>query len=397
MNPARRPLPASHPRLPGRAWSGPANGSGSHTATGAFRVLARVVGLGAAISVVLMAGCKPAGVPPVERTRVRVAAAVDTQSDAPAQRGAAYLATIKGRNQLNLSFRVPGIVDRIGPGPGLGDWEEGTAVAAGQLLAQLKPTDFLAASNSAAAQANLDHLQLERARRLLREGAAAQQDFERAVAASRASESALELRRQDLLDSRLVAPFAGTILKREAAAGETVPAGRTVLTLADLTEVEVEVGLPDRLIGSLKPGSLVPVSVTASGDSHYEGIVKEVGVAAQEGSRLFRVVIRLANPDRRLRPGMTASVHLDEGRDRPQGVLVPLSSLVARSDRDLAVFVVEAGMARERRVQTHDIVGSSIVITHGVSAGEPVVVAGASQLYDGAPVDIESAAAARAP
>ena len=160
--------------------------------------------------------------------------------------------------------------------------------------------------------------------------------------------------------------------------------------MAVLAEVEVEVGLPDRLIGSLKPGSRVPVSVSASGEEMLEGVVKEVGVAAQEGSRLFRVVIRLPNAERRLRAGMSASVHLEEGGARRQGVLVPLSALVARGDRDLAVFVVESGVARERRVQTRDIVQSSILVTAGVRAGDVVVVAGASQLYDGAAVAVEA-------
>ncbi|MCC6233463.1 MAG: efflux RND transporter periplasmic adaptor subunit [Verrucomicrobiales bacterium] len=339
------------------------------------------------LTLVVASGCRPAVPPEPERLRIRVQAAADAQADS-GQRGAAYLATVKGRNQLTLSFRVPGIVDRIGPGPGQGDWEEGVSVAAGQLLAQLKPTDFLAASNSAAAQANLDRLQLERAQRLLREGAASQQDYDRAVAASRASDAALELRRQDLIESRITAPFAGTILKREVSAGETIGAGRPVLTVADLSEVEVEVGIPDRLIGSLRVGSTVPVSLSALGEGALDGVVKEVGVAAQEGSRLFRVVIRLPNLDRRIRPGMAASVHLEEGGGRPQGVLVPLSSLVARSDRDLAVFVVSNGVARERRVRTRDILRSSIVVTEGIRAGETVVVAGASQLYDGAQVEV---------
>lgn len=337
-------------------------------------------------------GCEPPAARDSERLLVRVESVAEASPLTEGQRGAAYLATVKGRNQLSLSFLVPGIVELIGPGSGLGDWQEGAPVRRGQLLAQLKPSDFLAASNSAAAQAELDRTQYDRTARLLKDGAASQQEFDRALAAMRASEANLELRRQDLLDSRILAPFNGTILKREVNAGETVAAGRPVLTVADLSEVEVEVGVPDRLVGRLEPGMPVPLQVSSLGDEHFVGEVKEVGVAAREGSRLFRVVIKVDNEAGRLRPGMAASVFLDDAtitdRGRRPALLVRLSALVARSERELAVFVVSNGVARLRTVGTSDILQSSILVTNHLEPGEQVVVAGASQLYDGARVEV---------
>lgn len=353
----------------------------------------RIVPWGLAAVWLVAAGCgnPPAAAPeviPVRVTEARDAAA------SGADRGSAYLATIKGRNQITLSFRVPGIVDLVGPGVGGGDWKEGARVRTGELLAQLKQSDFLAASNSAAAQAQLDQTQFVRVKRLLGDGAASQQEYDRALASTRASDAALELRRQDILDSRILAPFAGTILKREVNAGETIGAGRPVLTMADLSEVEVEVGVPDRLVGDLKPGDDVRMAISALGNQDFRGLVKEVGVAAQEGSRLFRVVIKVTNTDGGIRPGMTASVFLDEVARRREGVLVPLSALVARGERQLAVFVVKEGVARERRVETRDIVESSILVSQGLSVGEVVVVTGASQLYDGAKVVVAAGAVA---
>ncbi len=311
---------------------------------------------------------------------------VQDAATAPGQRRAAYLATIKGRNQLTLSFRVPGIVELIGPEPGQSDWQEGAVVPRGQLLAQLKQSDFLAASNSAAAQAHLDRTQFVRAEKLLRDGAASQQEYDRALAATKAAEAVLDLRRQDLLDSRIVSPLAGTILKREVNAGETIAAGSPVLTVADLSEVEVEVGVPDRLVGKLRPGDSVRLAVSSLGNREFTGEIKEVGVAAHEGSRLFRVVLRVGNPDGWVRPGMTASVYLEDAAEISAGALVPLSALVARGERRLSVFVVTNGVARERAVVTRDILQSSIVVTEGLSPGEVVVVAGASQVWDGAAV-----------
>lgn len=334
---------------------------------------------------VLAMGCGPSAPPETQPIPVRMEVARDA-TERDGQRGAAYLATVRGRNQLTLSFKVGGILERIGAGSGEGDWQEGAAVRRGQLLAQLQQADFLVASNSAAAQAQLDQSQYERADRLLREGAVSQQEYDRALAARRSSEAQLAMRRQDLLDSRILAPFDARILVREVNSGETVAAGRPVLTVADLSEMEVEVGVPDRLVGLLKVGAPVRLAVSAIGNEEFEGRVAEVGVAAREGSRLFRVLVRVPNPEGRLRPGMSASVFLEEAATHFRGVLVPLSALVARGERELAVFVATNGVARERRVDTSDLLDSSIVVTRGLRAGEVVVVAGAGRLYDGAPV-----------
>ena len=316
---------------------------------------------------------------------MRVEAARDA-TDNGSSRGAAYLATVKGRNQITLSFRVPGIVDLIGPGSG--EWEEGASVTNGQLLARLQQSDFLSALRSSEAQAQLDRTQFERAQRLLRDGAASQQEFDRALAAAEASKAALEGRRQEWQDSKIVAPFSGTILKREVKAGQTVGTGSPIITVADLSSVEVEVGVPDRLVGRLTVGTRVPVSISGLGDEILEGEVREVGVAAREGTRLFRVVVRVDNPGGRMRPGMAASVYLDDAvRSRDAGALVRLSALVARGERDLAVFVVSNGTAWLRPVKTGDLRESSIVVTAGVRPGDSVVVAGASQLHDGARVE----------
>lgn len=222
-----------------------------------------------------------------------------------------------------------------------------------------------------------------------------QQELEAAAAARQASEASLALAEQALKDSVLLAPFDGTIAARSANNGETIPAGRTTLKVADFRQMSVELGIPDRLISKVRVGREFPVRVTALEASTFTGRVSEVGVAAKEGARLFRVVIKVPNPDGLLRFGMTASVAFDDKNDFPCGAaLIPMSALVSASPgkstnaNQLAVFVVDAdGKAHERPVKTDDLVRSSVLVTEGLRAGEKVVTAGASALYDGAAVD----------
>ena len=191
----------------------------------------------------------------------------------------------------------------------------------------------------------------------------------------------------------MLAPYDGTVVARFANAGETMGVGKTVLKVADLRQMSVELGIPDRLIGRVRVGKEFPVRVATLEASTFSGRVSEVGVAAKDGARLFRVVIKVPNPDGVLRSGMTASVAFDDQDNFPRGsVLVPMSALVsarkASGSNPLAVFVVDAGgKAHERPVKTDELVRSSIIVTEGLKPGDQVVTAGASTLYEGAPVD----------
>ena len=130
----------------------------------------------------------------------------------------------------------------------------------------------------------------------------------------------------------------------------------------------------------------------------FRGRVSEVGVAASGEGRLFRVVIKVPNPDGLLRSGMTARIHVgDAPAVTPGTVCVPLSALVTLApdgrstgsgQAQLGVFVVQDGKAVQRAVKTGDILNSSILITEGLRAGEQVVTSGASFLYDGAPIEV---------
>jgi membrane fusion protein, multidrug efflux system len=126
--------------------------------------------------------------------------------------------------------------------------------------------------------------------------------------------------------------------------------------------------------------------------------VSEVGVAASGEGRLFRVVIKVPNPDGLLRSGMTARIRIgNTPAVKPGTVRVPLSALVtlsagagtrAEAPPQLGVFVVRDGKAMQRAVKTGDILNSSILVTEGVSVGEQVVTSGAGFLSDGALIEV---------
>lgn len=344
-----------------------------------------------------LGGCSKPAMKAPEKSLVRTTT-VEPIDHALSDGDASYLAAVRFDHETDLSFKVGGILVSIGPESGK-DWDEGTPVKAGTVLAELKQADFTNALSSARAKAELARKTLERFRKLRETDAISQQEFDVTEADWRTSQAQLDQAEQNLRDSRLVAAKDGVVLARYFNSRVTVSPGQSVVRFADTSLMSVELGLPDRLICRLSPGKEIPVEISGlEGMPPFKGRVTEVGVAASSEGRLFRVVIKVPNPNGVLRSGMTARIHVgDAAAVSPGTVCIPLSALVtllsdgkssATSQAQLGVFVVEGGKAMKRAVKTGDIFNSSIQITEGLRAGEQVVTSGASFLYDGAPVEI---------
>ncbi len=355
--------------------------------------LAVVAALTAALA---FTGCEKPEAKAPEKSLVRTAV-VEPAGNGRSDSEAAYLAAVKFDRETDLNFKVGGIVVLIGPAANA-DWDEATPVKIGALLAELKQSDFENALSAARAKADLADKTRERFRKLRETDAISQQELDVVEAEWRTAQAALDQAQHNLRDSRLVADKNGVILRRYINRGVTVAPGQPVLRFADTSLMSVELGLPDRLIGKVTPGQEIDVEISAlEGLKPFKGTVTEVGVAASAEGRLFRVVIKVPNPEGQLRSGMTARIRVGDAAATPGTVTIPLSALVTlvseggshgNPQTQLGVFVVQDGKVVKRAVKTGDIIKSSILVTEGLRAGEQVVTSGASFLYDGAPVEV---------
>lgn len=326
--------------------------------------------------------------------------------------GRSYMAVVRGDKETELSFKVSGLLERIGPEKEV-YWQEGAMTASNQVLAQLVQADFLSASNSALAKYELDKKLLERGTNLLSQKVISPNELDVLEARFKESQAAFDQAKQSLSDSQLRAPYAGRILARVAEAGETIQMGKPVLRIGDLTTVTLELGVPDYLVSHIHTNDEKRISISSleGEDRTLVAKVSEVGVAAKQASRLFKVILKVANPGERIKSGMTANVYLDPPPTDKKAVLIPLSALISNSkdlgDRHLAVFVFKPdaqrglsggearGKAHERPVMTDEIIGSSIVVTSGLTTNDLVIVSGLSNLADGSPVAVRDFSATK--
>jgi HlyD family secretion protein len=166
-------------------------------------------------------------------------------------------------------------------------------------------------------------------------------DYANAKAALVQAEVAVENDRIRMDDTDVRAPINGTIIAKNVERGQVISSpssdvsgGTILLTMADLSLVQVRTLVDETDIGKIRPGLQATVSVASYPNQPFEGIVLKIEPMAetQQNVTMFPVLIRIPNTDGLLRPGMNAEVEINIGSR--EGVLaVPNAAL--RTDRDV--------------------------------------------------------------
>lgn len=203
-----------------------------------------------------------------------------------------------------------------------------------------------------------------------------------ALLAQRRSE--LELAKQQLADSVLMAPFDGAVRERQGSVGQYVAAGQAIATVVRLHPLRLRVAVPEREAAAIRTGQ--DVKLTMEGDKNvYDGRVVRLSPAIEEASRTLMVEAEVPNPAGVLRPGSFARAEIVTTSDLPT-IFVPVASIVTFAGMD-RVFTVKEGRAAERRVRTGRRQGDQVEITDGVAVGD-VVVVDPGNLVDGQRVQV---------
>jgi RND family efflux transporter MFP subunit len=147
--------------------------------------------------------------------------------------------------------------------------------------------------------------------------------------------------------------------------------------------------VPERYVPEVRVGQRVRVFVESTPEG-FDGLVARVAPMVDPASRTFRVEIRSANADGKLRPGAFARASIDTRIDADV-TLVPVEAL-ATFVGETKVFTIEAGVAAEHRVRTGARDGNFVEIVEGLSGVHPLVVTGLAKIASGTGVDVKAAA-----
>lgn len=287
----------------------------------------------------------------------------------------------------------------------------GAAVTKGQAILQFSPlltpdsranlaatlTDAQGQVNNATAQKNLAQIALDRAERVLKEGAGSQRQVDEAKAASEVAIKTLdamtarftvltkvlgEIDKGTASAIAIEAPQAGILRALSVLPGQTVPLGAALFEVVDLTQVWIRVPLPVADLGSLNrsaAATIAPLSGTVR-----EAVLANSVTAPPSANPLAGTVdayFELPNTGMKYVPGQRVGASLALN-DQGSSLFVPWSAIVVDIHGSTWVFV-KVGERRyaRRRVEVLTTQGTDAVLSRGPAANALVVTAGAMELF----------------
>jgi RND family efflux transporter MFP subunit len=331
------------------------------------------IGLVALVS----AGCHKPAEPQRSEPLPRAAVRVQTVESKAHLATEEVVGTVRAKLHAAIEAKVSGRIERMLVAPG-------QTVKAGEQLAQLDAREIQARLDQALTLREQSKRDAERLRGLLANNAISQQEFETMESRSRVAVSSVTEAETMLGYTKIVAPFDGVITRKLADVGDLATPGRPLLELDDPKALRFEADLPEGLIARVQLGAKLEVRA-ATRDAAIQAVVSEIAPVADPASRTFNVKLDL--PDRAgLRAGQFARVTVPVGESK--ALRAPVAAVTQRGQMEL-VFVVTDQRAQLRLVKTGKRIGDEVELVSGVSAGERVVVEGASQLRDGQPVEVK--------
>lgn len=293
--------------------------------------------------------------------------------------------TIEAERQVTINAESTGrLVDLV--------VEEGDFVKKGQVLARIRfdaQATSLLRANTSLDKARID---FERAEQLYNDKVLGQEELLKAKNALEIAKLDLSDRSREMRNTKVTAPFAGTITQRKVTAGGFVTNGAELLTIVDFTTLVARVFVPEKQLDRIEVGQEAEVVGKAARGRKGEGKIVRIAPTIDATTGTVKVTVSLpatlAGPEAFL-PGMYAEVTLRTD-SRSDVALVPKSAVV-RDEEQTYLFTVTGDpatgfVAKRVRVETGLTDPERIEIVTGLAAGEPVIVAGQTGLKEGAKV-----------
>ena len=355
-------------------------------------------------------------------------AAVETSSTGSSQGGTASVTAngyVVARTKASVSAKIAGRLAEL-------NVSEGSFVQKGAIIARLDNADLQAAvaqaeANVASADASRIEAEADRDQ-LVREAnrqrdvraqnpnlvsqqeldaaqsRAAQAEARARAAAARKDAAAAGLRvaQANYENTIITAPFTGTVLRKDAEVGEVVApsvgGGLTrgaVVTMADLSTLEVEVDVNESYIARVHNGQRARITLDAYPDTTFRGAVRQVVPTADRQRATVQVKVSIQDRDPRILPEMGAKVDFleaDSGRGTGSAaakavIRVPAAAVMTDQGAQV-VWLVRDGHLVRRAVEAGPTSAGFREVRSGLSGGERVLVNGVAQPTDGMRVKI---------
>jgi len=273
--------------------------------------------------------------------------------------------------------------------------KEGDRVSKGQLLATIDDGGMSSQLNQLKTQAALAKTTFERQERLWNQNIGSEIQYLQAKTNYESSENMVSQAQSQLGKSNIRAPFSGIIDNVIKDQGTVVAPGQgsEVFRLVNLSDMFIEVEVPETYLGSVVKGKDALVYFPVLGDSITTKI-RETGNFINPSNRSFEVEIPVPNKDGKIKPNLTAKVNLNDYTNE-DAILIPTSIISENAEGDQYIFVAEEPNSEGEAVVKRTIIttgktqGAKIEVLTGLENGNLIIKEGARSVKDGQKVKIK--------
>ena len=293
---------------------------------------------------------------------------------------------------VELSTEVAGLVASV-------PIKSGQDVKEGELLIKLNDSSDVAQLNSLKAMADLAKVINERDRQQLAIQAISKNVFDTSAADAKSKQAQVEQQTALVAKKNLKAPFSGRVGIVSINPGQYVNSGDKLLTLQTLDPIFVDFNLPQSNAEQIAVGQVVEVTTDAFKDASFTGKITAVSPKVDTNTRNIQVEAQLANPDKKILPGMFANVNIKLG-DQVKLLTLPQTA-VTYNPYGSTVFLAKPSGKKDKQgkeileaqqvfVTTGATRGDQVAILKGVEEGATVVTSGQLKLKNDTPLIINN-------
>lgn len=264
-------------------------------------------------------------------------------------------------------------------------FEEGDEVTEGVLLARIKQDVQRSGLDRASTSLDKAERDLATMRELVARGVASQSELDQAELAHETAQLDVRDRKRDVSNTRVEAPFAGTVTERFVSEGAFVTTGAQLLSVVDFDTLVARVYVPEKELDRLRVGQDALVMGKAAKGRQGIGTLERIAPVVDATTGTVKLTIGLppdlVGGDAGFLPGMYAEVTLTT-ETRPQATLVPKQALVYDEEQPY-LFVAKDDRVERVKVELGLTDRDHAEVVSGVAVGDEIVLAGHAGLKDG--------------
>ncbi|MCK0161030.1 efflux RND transporter periplasmic adaptor subunit [Allomuricauda sp. F6463D] len=274
--------------------------------------------------------------------------------------------------------------------------EKGQKVSKGQLLATIDDGGLSSQLAQLKTQTELSKTTFERQKRLWEQNIGSEIQYLQAKTNFEAQENAVKQLESQVAKSSIRAPFTGIIDNVIKDEGTVVGpgAGSEVFRIVNLSNMYIEVDVPESHLPNVTSGKDVKVYFPVLGDS-VSTKIRQTGNFINPSNRSFTAEIPVPSHDGKIKPNLTARVLINDYTS-DNAILIPQSILSENADGEQYVFLVEADsiqndpVAKKVVIKTGKTQGDYVEVLSGINDGDAIIDEGARSVKENQKVKIKN-------